>query len=67
MDACKYFLSGFVSYVAARKVEKKYVVLGQVSDSITYLTIQAIFTVVYCNIFCLHVQVRHSQRANEHY
>ena len=32
MDAYKYFLSGFVSSVAARKVEKKYVV-GQVSDS----------------------------------
>ena len=33
MDAYKYFLSGFVSSVAARKVEKKYVVVGQVSDS----------------------------------
>ena len=48
MDAYKYFLSGFVSSVAARKVEKKYVVLGQVSDSgsMMYLFIQAIFTMV---------------------
>ena len=49
LDAYKYFLSGFVSSVAARKVEKKYVVLGQVSDSMMYLSIQAIFTIVYCN------------------
>ena len=39
-DAYKYFLSGFVSSVATRKVDKKYVVLGQVSDSIMYATIQ---------------------------
>ena len=40
MDAYKYFLSGFVGYVAARKVEKKYVVLGQVSDCITNVQLQ---------------------------
>ena len=33
MDAYKYFLSGFVSSAAAREVEKKYVVVGQASDS----------------------------------
>ena len=34
MDAYKYFfLSGFVNFVGARKVEKKYVVLGQVSEA----------------------------------
>lgn len=34
MDAYKYFLSGFVSAVGARKVEKKYIVLGQVSETL---------------------------------
>ena len=51
MDVYKYFLRGFVSSVAARKVEKKYVVFGQASDSIMYQTIQAIFTVVYCDMY----------------
>ena len=32
LDDHKYCLSGFVSSVAARKVKKKYVVVGQVSD-----------------------------------
>ena len=32
MDAYKYFLSGFVSSVTARKIEQKYVVFGQVSE-----------------------------------
>ena len=66
MDAYKYFLSGFVGYVAARKVEKKYVVLGQVSDCITNVQLQKgniyilfIYLVQYyiVNLFCLHVQV----------
>ena len=61
MDAYKYFLSGFVSSVAARKVDKKYVALGQVSDSIMYATIQGniiivmctfvIYTAVYCKLY----------------
>ena len=45
MDAYKYFLSGFVSSVAARKIEQKYVVLGQVSEYNVSSYIGYIFTV----------------------
>ena len=50
--------------------EKKYVVLGQVSDCITNVQLQKGYIyilfiyLVQCyivNLFCLHVQVRHSQ------
>ena len=31
MDACKYFISGFVSSVTARRIEERYVVVGKVN------------------------------------
>ena len=51
MDAYKYFLSGFVSSVAARKVENKYVVLGQMSDNLTCTDIYTFNNKNY-RIFC---------------